>query len=168
MNNKPLACKPKNAYTVYFNVIWYFLFFNWLLNNKKNTYNQISKEILCGVSINLIPFFIISHYIFYYTKLPELCYGSKNIPISYYIKKDILLHKVIILVFLYNFINLKNGFNFESRYFWLGIIGSLIITIIYGLIYNFDTNLYSVSFKYLIYQYVIFFILSLVLFKNIS
>ena len=168
MNNKPLACQPKNAYTIYFNIIWYLLFFNWLLNNRNKKYNQISKEILCGVSIHLIPFFVISHYLFYYTKLPELCYGSRDIPISYYIKKDIILHKVILLVFLYNFTNLKDGFNFESRYFWLGLISIMIISIVYALIYNFDTNLYSVSFKYLISQYVIFFIISLGLFKNIS
>ena len=168
MNNKPLVCQPKNAYTIYFNIIWYLFFFNWLLSTKNNKYSQKSKELLCGISIHIIPFFIISHYLFYYTNLPELCYGSKNIPLSYYIKKDIILHKLMLIVFLLYLNNLKDGFNYRSKYFIIGLVGVIIFLIIYAIIYEFKTNLYNISFKYLTTLYLLTLVSSLLFFKNIS
>ena len=129
--------------TFYYNLIWYPMFFSFLLNKR----NKKIRYFFAGMSLHIIPFIILSHFILYHTDYIDSCKDNLNRSwLHYMFFGDILPHWFIFILYLIYFKKINKKIKVDSPYFLGGFITVIGIFIIFGCCLNWNKEIYKESF----------------------
>ena len=129
--------------TFYFNIIWYSIFIPFILDK----HNEKLRELLLGVSVHVVPFIIISHFILWHTPYYNACCTQLNRHIiDYMFLGDVIPHYLIFILYIIYFKKINKKVNVRSPYFLTGLIGTIILLILYGFVINWNFTIYHESF----------------------
>lgn len=125
------------------------------------------RELLMGASVHIIPFMVVSHLVVYHTDLYTSCVENHIHPLSFVFLGDVIPHYLILFFYIFSYKQINSKLDIKSLYFWSGLIGFILLYIIYGFMVGWKENIYHMSFITLTMLYIPLLVLSaLILFKE--